>query len=127
MYKRQAYNASFNAILERYKNGVLFFVRRPVAAFAVLFAGIGLLVWFMRTTPTGFVPDEDTGTVILSLNTKPGTSAFRTREVIQDIDRQTANIAGIEYRGGVSGFSFSGTGPSTGIFFFSLKHWDRCV
>ena len=122
---RKAYNASFNAILERYKNGVLFFVRRPVAAFAVLFAGIGLLVWFMRTTPTGFVPDEDTGTVILSLNTKPGTSAFRTREVIQDIDRQTANIAGIEYRGGVSGFSFSGTGPSTGIFFFSLKHWDE--
>lgn len=122
---RKAYNASFNAILERYKNGVLFFVRRPVAAFAVLFAGIGLLVWFMRTTPTGFVPDEDTGTVILSLSTKPGTSAFRTREVIQDIDRQTANIAGIEYRGGVSGFSFSGTGPSTGIFFFSLKHWDE--
>lgn len=122
---RKAYNASFNAILERYKNGVLFFVRRPAAAFAVLFAGIGFLVWFMRTTPTGFVPDEDTGTVILSLNTKPGSSAFRTREVIQDIDRQTANIAGIEYRGGVSGFSFSGTGPSTGIFFFSLKHWDE--
>lgn len=122
---RKAYNASFSAILERYKNGVLFFVRRPAAAFAVLFAGIGLLVWFMRTTPTGFVPDEDTGTVILSLNTKPGTSASRTREVIRDIDRKAASIPGIEYRGGVSGFSFSGSGPTTGIFFFSLNHWDE--
>lgn len=122
---RKAYNASFNAILERYKNGVLFFVRRPAVAFASLFVGIGLLAWFMRTTPTGFVPDEDTGTVIMSLNTKPGTSASRTREVIRDIDSKTAGIPGIEYRGGVNGFSFSGTGPSTGMFFFSLSDWNE--
>lgn len=63
---RRAYNAVFGVMLDRYKNGVLFFVRRPALAFAMLFGGIVLLVWFMRTTPTGFVPDEDTGTVILS-------------------------------------------------------------
>ena len=122
---RKAYNAAFTATLNHYKNGVLFFVRRPVVAFSVLFIGIGLLVWFMRTTPTGFVPDEDTGTVIVSLNTKPGTSAEKTREVMREFDKKIRKLPGIEYSGAVSGFSFSGSGPSTGIFFLSLKHWDE--
>lgn len=122
---RKAYDVAFSATLDHYKNGVLFFVRRPIVAFAVLFVGIGLLVWFMRTTPTGFVPDEDTGAVIVSLDTKPGTSAMRTREVIREFDRKIREIPGVEYSGAVSGFSFSGTGPSTGIFFLSLRHWDH--
>lgn len=122
---RKAYNAAFTAVLERYKNGVLFFVRRPALAFAVLFAGIGLLFWLMRTTPSGFVPDEDTGTVIVSMNTKPGTSSRKTLKVLKDFDEKLAAIPGVEYRGGVGGYSFSGTGPTAGIFFLSLKHWDE--
>lgn len=122
---RKAYNAAFSATLERYKNGVLFFVRRPVVAFAVLFVGFGLLVWLMRTTPTGFVPDEDTGTVMVSLNTKPGTSAKKTMKIINDFDSKLAKIPGVEYRGGIGGYSFSGSGPSAGMFFLSLKHWDE--
>lgn len=63
--------------------------------------------------------------MIVSLDTKPGTSAMRTREVIREFDRKIREIPGVEYSGAVSGFSFSGTGPSTGIFFLSLRHWDH--
>lgn len=122
---RKAYDAAFKVLVERYKNGVLFFIRRPVMAFAVLGLGIGLLVWLMRITPSGFVPDEDTGTVMVSLNTKPGTSAKKTLQIINDFDRQLSSIQGVDYRGGVGGFSFSGSGPTSGIFFLSLKHWDE--
>ena len=122
---RKAYDAAFKVLVERYKNGVLFFIRRPVMAFAVLGLGIGLLVWLMRITPSGFVPDEDTGTVMVSLNTKPGTSAKKTLQIINDFDRQLSGIQGVDYRGGVGGFSFSGSGPTSGIFFLSLKHWDE--
>lgn len=122
---RKAYDAAFTATLERYKNGVLFFVRRPVVAFSVLLIGIGLLAWFMHTTPSGFVPDEDTGTVMVSLNTKPGTSSKKTLEVIKDFDSKLASIPGVDYRGGVGGYSFSGSGPTAGMFFLSLKHWDE--
>ncbi|MYM12718.1 efflux RND transporter permease subunit [Muribaculum intestinale] len=122
---RKAYDAAFKVLVERYKNGVLFFIRRPVMAFAVLGLGIGLLVWLMRITPSGFVPDEDTGTVMVSLNTKPGTSAKKTLQIINDFDRQLSGIQGVDYRDGVGGFSFSGSGPTSGIFFLSLKHWDE--
>lgn len=121
---RKAYNVAFNATLERYKNGVKFFVKRPSIAFASLAVGIGLLVWFMKETPTGFVPDEDTGTVFISINTKPGTSTKRTAQVIRDFDKKIARIDGIEYRGGIGGFSFSGSGPTSAMFFLSLDHWD---
>ena len=50
---------------------------------------------------------------------------MRTREVIREFDRKIREIPGVEYSGAVSGFSFSGTGPSTGIFFLSLRHWDH--
>ena len=122
---RKAYNAAFAAIVERYKNGVLFFVRRPAVAFAVLAVGIGLLVWLMRITPSGFVPDEDTGTVMVSLNTKTGTSSKKTLQTIRDFDSKLSEIPGIDHRGGVGGFSFSGSGPTSGLFFLSLKHWDE--
>lgn len=122
---RKAYDAAFKVLVERYKNGVLFCIRRPVMAFAVLGLGIGLLVWLMRITPSGFVPDEDTGTVMVSLNTKPGTSAKKTLQIINDFDRQLSGIQGVDYRDGVGGFSFSGSGPTSGIFFLSLKHWDE--
>ncbi len=122
---RKAYNAAFNAMLERYKNGVLFFVRRPAVSFVVLFVGIGLLGWFMRITPSGFVPDEDTGTVMVSLKTKPGTSSKKTMQVIRDFDKKIAEISGVDYRGAVGGYSFSGSGPTAGVFFLSLKHWDE--
>lgn len=122
---RKAYDAAFNATLERYKTGMMFFVRSPWRAFVLLSVGIGLLVLFMKTTPTGFVPDEDTGTVTVSLNTKPGTSSKKTMQVLRDLDTKLANIDGIEYRGGVGGFSFSGSGPTAAMFFISLKHWDE--
>ena len=122
---RAAYNVAFKATLKRYRRGVGFFIKRPAVACMLIVASIVLLVWLMRTTPTGFVPDEDTGTLMVSLNTKPGTSAERTREVIREFDRLLAKIPGVEYRGSVGGFSFSGSGPSTGLFFLSLEHWDK--
>lgn len=122
---RKAYDAAFTVTLERYKIGMLFFVRRPWRAFALLSVGIGLLVLFMKTTPTGFVPDEDTGTVTVSLNTKPGTSSKKTMQTLRDLDTMLADVDGIDYRGGVGGFSFSGSGPTAAMFFISLKHWDE--
>lgn len=122
---RRAYRVVFSATLKHYKTGVMFFVRRPVIAFAVLSAGIGLLVLFIKITPTGFVPDEDMGTVFISINTKPGTSAKKTLQTVKALDKKLADIEGIEYRGGISGFSFSGSGPTAAMFFLSLRHWDN--
>lgn len=122
---RRAFNAVFDAMSARYVKGVVFFIKRRWLMWGTLAAGILLLVLLVRNTKTGLVPDEDTGTVFISMSAKPGTSLQQNQRVMAQIDEQLAQIPEIEYNGNVSGYSFSGAGPSMGMYFLSLKHWDE--
>ena len=64
---RAAYNASFNAVLGKYKKGVMFFIRHRWMVWASLIAAIALLVYLMSTTKTGLVPQEDQGVIMVRL------------------------------------------------------------
>ena len=122
---RKAYSIAFNAILERYKNGVLFFIRRRWACVGLVALCLAALFVLMQNTKTGFVPDEDTGTVLVSMNTPAGTSLEKTNKIIRDMQARFQSLPEIEYSGGVGGWSFSGMGPSMGMFFLTLKPWDE--
>ena len=56
---KAAYNASFNAVMGKYKKGVMFFIHHRWMTWAALACAVGLLVYFMKTTKTGLVPQED--------------------------------------------------------------------
>lgn len=122
---RKAYAVAFNAVLERYKNGVLFFVRRRWACIGLVAACLVALFLLMRSTKTGFVPDEDTGMVMVSMNTPAGTSLDETNEIISDMQARFQQLPEVEYSAGVGGWSFSGMGPSMGMFFLTLKPWEE--
>lgn len=122
---RKAYNAGFEAVLERYKNGVLFFIRHRWVMWGTLVAGLALLVFLVRGTKTGLVPDEDTGIVMVSLNTKPGSSLSETMKTLHKVDERLLALPEADYTGMVAGYSFSGAGPSMGMFFLTLKDWDE--
>ena len=72
-----AFEASFNRLVLKYKNGVSFFLRRKWIAWVSLVVVCALLVFFMRTTKTGLVPDEDMGTVFVNVTT-PSRKQFGT-------------------------------------------------
>ena len=84
---------------------------------------IVLLVVFMGLTKTGLIPDEDTGSVMVSMNTKPGTSMAQNKKVMERLDSKLDSIAEIEHSGAVAGFSFSGSGSSQAMYFISLRDW----
>ena len=85
---RKAYNIAFNALLHHYKNGVLFFIRRRWAMWVTLATGLTALVFLMKSTPTGLVPDEDVASLMISLDTKPGSSLKETDRIMQTIDKK---------------------------------------
>ena len=122
---RRAFNAVFDAMIQRYVRGVLLFIRRRWLMWGTLAAALVLLVVLVRSTKTGLVPQEDMGMVYVSMNTRPGTSLQRNVEVMKTLDEGFARIPGIEYRGYTSGYSFSGSGPSMGMFFLTLKPWEE--
>lgn len=122
---RRAFNAVFDAVTARYVRGVVLFIKRRYLMWGTLAAGFVLLAVLVRNTKTGLVPDEDTGMVFISMNAKPGTSMQQNERVMEQINEHLKEIPGIAYNANLTGYSFSGAGPSMGMYFLSLKHWDE--
>mgnify|MGYP001036589204 CR=1 FL=1 len=108
-----------------YVSGVMFIIHRRWLLWSIIGISFGLLVLLVNVTKTGLIPEEDTGTVMVSMNTKPGTSMAQTSKVMERINSRLDSIGEIEYSGAVAGFSFSGSGPSQAMYFVTLKDWEQ--
>ena len=85
-----------------------------------------LLVFFMRTTKTGLVPDEDMGTIFVNVTTPPGSSLAQTRKTMEMIDERIREIPQIKIYSNVTGYSMmGGQAASGGMLIIKLKHWDE--
>jgi HAE1 family hydrophobic/amphiphilic exporter-1 len=122
---RKAFNAIFDAMSRRYLVGVLLFVKRKWLMWGTLIVMLILLVILVKTTKTGLIPDEDTGSVMVSMTSRPGTSLSQNQKVMEQLDAELARIPEIEYRANVAGYSFDGAGPSMGMYFLSLRDWKE--
>ena len=121
---RKAFNAVFDSLSRRYVRGVMFIIHRRWLLWSIIGISFGLLVLLVNVTKTGLIPEEDTGTVMVSMNTKPGTSMAQTSKVMERINSRLDSIGEIEYSGAVAGSSFSGSGPSQAMYFVTLKDWE---
>lgn len=120
-----AFNAAYDVTLKKYKKGVVFFIHRKGLAFITVLASIVLLVFLMQTTPTGLVPNEDTGTIFAVVDMPPGTAQERTLEVMQKVDSLIAANPAVKSRTQITGYSFlAGQGNSYGTMIVKLKDWD---
>ena len=120
------FNVMYDAQLEHYKKVVGFFIRHKVTAAAIVAASVGVLVWFMSTTPTALVPNEDTGTFFVMVDMPPGTSQERTIETMKQVDDILKEFPAVEFRQEIAGYSFiAGAGPTYGAFIVKLKDWSQ--
>ena len=81
-----AFNAAYDSILKKYKKHVVFFIHKKWLSFGLVAASIILLVFFMKVTPTGMVPNEDTGTIMGAVTLPPGTSQERAQQILNRVD-----------------------------------------
>lgn len=121
---RKAFNAIFERLSRRYLRGVIFIMHRQWLLWITIFVSLGLLVLFVNVTKTGLIPEEDAGSLMVSMNTKPGTSMAQTSKVMKLVSSRLDSISEIEHYGSVTGFSFSGSGSSQAMYFVTLKDWD---
>lgn len=122
---RKAFNTVFSRMSSRYVRGVLYVVHRKWLLWSVIGVSLVLLVILMNITKTGLIPQEDTGTVLVSMNTKPGSSMAQTQKVMDRINHSLDSIGEIKYNGAVAGFSFNGSGSSQAMYFMTLKDWKE--
>lgn len=123
---RAAYNASFNAVLGKYKKGVMFFIHHRWMVWSGLAAAIVLLVWLMMTTKTGLVPQEDQGVMMVNVNTVPGSTLEETNRIINQAEAFLKETPEVEHYMRVAGFGLiSGEGTSYGTIIVRLKDWSE--
>ncbi len=123
---KNSFNASYDSILGKYKKQVLRFIQKKWLSGGIVAGSIVLLIVFMNITPTGMVPNEDTGTIMGVVTLPPGTSQERAMEVLNRVDSLVAADPAVESRTVISSFSFiGGQGPSYGSLIIKLKNWEE--
>ena len=121
-----AFNVAYERQLGHYRRITNFFINHKVSSFGIVGVSVAVLIWLMNITPSGLVPNEDTGTVFVMLNMPPGTSQERTTEVLDDVDAIIGSVPAVESRTLINGYSFiAGQGPTYGTFILRLKDWSE--
>jgi multidrug efflux pump len=129
--KQKGLSGWFNRTFERgtssYRRGVGGIIRHSamfLVVFGLIVVGVGYL---FNRLPSSFLPEEDQGTLITSIQLPVGATADRTQKVLQEVTDHYLNdekdyVAGVM---GVSGFGFGGQGQNVGLAFIKLKDFDQ--
>ena len=123
---RKAFNTSFSALVNKYKHGVLLFIKHKWLMWSTLGLALAALVLLMNTTKTGLVPDEDQGTIMVNVTTAPGSSLAETHKVMERVSERIQGIPQIRDFMQVAGYGMiAGQGSSYGMCIIKLKDWEE--
>lgn len=122
-----AFETGFEALRRKYLGGIRFFLRHRSLSPVLVLIAIVALVYNMKVTKTGLVPQEDMGTVRAEVIAPAGSSLAYTQSVMDRIERDIiVNIDEIANYEKMTGFGqISGQGVSHGSFNLRLKNWGE--
>jgi hydrophobe/amphiphile efflux-1 (HAE1) family protein len=94
-----------------------------------LLAFVGLLgytAYALKSVPTGFLPTEDQGFVVINLQLPDGASQERTKDILLQVERDIRTVDGVRLANAIAGLSLvAGTGPNNGTIFCNLNPWEE--
>ena len=101
-------------------------VLRKTLRMMVVYIGLTVVgVFLFMRLPTSFLPSEDQGNLMLSVQLPAGATKERTDATLAQITQLAKSIPEIENIITVSGFSFSGSGQNMALGFVILKDWSE--
>jgi HAE1 family hydrophobic/amphiphilic exporter-1 len=118
----RAYDTAFHALLGHYLNALKHvFKRKKLVAVSVV-AALALAVLLFKIIPTGFVPNEDVGTLFVEITAPSGYTMEKTRGIMDRACEQIQQLPAVESVGGVVGV---GAGSNGASIFVQLKPWKQ--
>jgi len=116
------FNRGFNATVSKYEKSLQFLFKRKWIPILLLIIAVVGIIWVSKTTPTGFVPNEDRSIILANIELPVGASLDRTNEIVQELYNKSHNLPAIEDAGFIEGRSLiSGAGSNYGMAFIKLK------
>jgi len=119
------FNRSFAATTTRYQGWVGQWLKRPVRSFAIYAVIIAAMIVMYIQLRSSFLPEEDQGFLITSIQLPVGATAERSVEVLKQVEAFYRAQPEVESFMSVVGFSFSGNGQNAAIAFVRLKDWSQ--
>ncbi len=117
----------FNYLTQKYTLLIAFLIKIRYVMLAIM-AGLFYLTYYLfMITPTGFVPSEDKGVCMVSVNLKPGSSLSQSTIIRKKVEDIIYDIDGVENLVSIEGFNIitSAMDSSALAIFVSLKNWDE--
>ena len=97
-------------------------VRMRYVVLVLFFAGLAATYVVYKLVPTGFVPDEDQGWFMITVQAPQGASVEYTSQAMRGVEAVCAKEKDIIGAFTVVGFSFSGSGANKGMVFLNLAN-----
>jgi The (Largely Gram-negative Bacterial) Hydrophobe/Amphiphile Efflux-1 (HAE1) Family len=122
------FNIGFEAGREKYKRVLYFFAKKNHRWIAAAIVVVAAVIFFglMKMMPTGFVPQEDSGTVMGSISLAPGASFERTDSVVKSVVKMAESLPHTKSVTSLTGYSFMGGGGSSyGSVIIKMDPWKE--
>ena len=121
-----AFNVSFHRVVGKYQRGVLRIFRHRWLPWVSVVAVCLLLAYMLKTTKTGFVPNEDMGSINVNVQCAPGTSMAVTGKITREVEMRIKDIPQFRlYNMTIGRGSTFDQSSSAGSFNIRLKNWDE--
>ena len=121
----------FNALFEVFTRGYMWLLNRIVTK-KIMCLGVILLfaagiVYMSQKVSSGFVPNEDQGTIYAIVQTPPGSTLEYTNKVMGQLEKMTKAVDGVHSVTSMAGFEImtEGRGSNAGTCLINLKNWEE--
>jgi HAE1 family hydrophobic/amphiphilic exporter-1 len=132
--KRNAFFTGFNLVYNRLEKSYVGLIGWTVRrAMLVAAAGLGLVaiaIWGLTRVPTGFLPEEDQGYLMVAVQMPDGASLERAEKVLDAVAKIGQQTSGVERAiaigtGGPSPLDGDVSLANAGIVYLMLEDWDQ--
>ncbi len=120
------FNRAFRAFTGAYTGAVSIVLRGSVIVLLIYAGLVGVTYWQFRGTPRGFIPAQDMGYLMVTVQLPDSASAERTGKVMRQLEKIVLADPGVRHVTGISGMSFilSAQGSNFGSMFLNLKDYS---
>jgi len=119
------FNRKFEHMTQRYESGVGRLLARSGRVMLVFAALTAILFLAFRQLPSAFLPEEDQGYFMTTIQLPADATVERTLDIVKTYEKHVASRPGIDSNMSVLGFGFSGSGPNAAMAFTTLKDWKQ--
>ncbi len=121
------FNAFFDGLVAVYGRVVGGLLRITVLAMIVYGGLLGVTYWQFDRAPTGFIPQQDKGYLLLNVQLPDSASVERTTAVMNRIEKIAHESPGVEHTVGITGQSLilNANAPNLGSMYVMLKNFDQ--